>query len=121
MKLIYGLLLAFGLTQTEAKTTTILKEYCFAQDYQFEDKYEYYLLACCIIHASNTDSYTFMATNKEITFIAENFKMISVLKDKSISFLLKGNLEDIDFFLINFEYALCSDDSKCRGVEDDSK
>lgn len=121
MTIFFYILLVFGLIETEAKTTTILKEYCFAQDYHFEDKYEYYLLACCIIHASKTDSYTFMATNKEITFIAENFKMISVLKDNSISFLLKGDLEDIDFFLINFEYALCSDDSKCRGVEDDSK
>lgn len=105
MKLIYGLLLAFGLTQTEAKTTTIIiKEYCFAEDYEIQSKYEYYLLACCM--ASLSKEYALLITEKEFSYVSKKFKMIANIKDNRISFLFRGDLEEIDCFLIDFESIL---------------
>ena len=105
MKLIYVLLLAFGLITVEAKTTTtILKDYCFAEDYEIQSKYEYYLLACCLVNPSK--EYALLITEKEFSYVSKKFKMIANIKDNRISFLFKGDGEAIDFFLIDFESIL---------------
>ena len=106
MKLIYILLLAFGLITVEAKiaTTIIIKDYCFAEDYQIQSKYEYYLLACCM--ANLNKEYALLITEKEFNYVSRKFKMIANIKDNRISFLFKGDGEEIDCFLIDFETIL---------------
>lgn len=103
MKLIYVLLLA--LITTEAKTTTtILKDYCFTKDYEIQNKYEYYLLACCLVNPS--EEYALLITEKEFSYVSKDFKMIASIKDNKISFLFRGDLKQIDCFLIDFESIL---------------
>ena len=105
MKLIYVLLLAFGLITVEAKTTTIIiKDYCFAEDYEIQSKYEYYLLACCMANLSK--EYALLITEKEFNYVSKDFKMIANIKDNRISFLFRGDPEEIDCFLIDFESIL---------------
>lgn len=104
MKLIYILLLAFGLTQTEAKSVIIIKEYYFAQDYEIASKHAPYLLACCMVDLKK--EYALLITEKEFSYVSRNFKMLANIKDNKISFLFRGEPEDIDCFLIDFESIL---------------
>ena len=103
MKLICVLLLA--LITVEAKTTTtILKHYCFAEDYEIQSKYEYYLLACCLVNPSK--EYALLITEKEFSYVSKKFKMIASIKDNKISFLFRGDGKAIDYFMIDFESIL---------------
>lgn len=104
MKLIYALLLAFGLSQTEAKSTLIIKEYYFAQDYEIANKYAPYLLACCMVDLKK--EYALLITGKEFSYVSKDFKMLAAIRDNKISFLFRGEPEDIDCFLIDFESIL---------------